>query len=185
MIIPWRYCRISLIGLLTHIEEDKAGLRRLGSLGRLTTTRCVMASLPQRPPRRLTLPGEDPDLNVYLSPPPPGHQWCVQDTQWGVGVCGPDVATKKTVTFFHRPVCHNSLWVSQANVGRTLELHWHCLKCYIPKLGYGLLFPPLGLQLLCTFVVILVKYSAPTSSNFFLCKIWVMTNSKNAANITW
>ena len=100
MIIPWRYCRISLIGLLTHIEEDKAGLRRLGSLGRLTTTtRCVMASLPQRPPRRLTLPGEDPDLNVYLSPPPPGHQWCVQDTQWGVGVCGPDVATKKTVTF--------------------------------------------------------------------------------------
>ena len=41
------------------------------------------------------------------------------------------------------------------------------------------------LQLFCTFAVILVKYSAPTSSNFFLCKIWVMTNSKNAANITW
>ena len=33
------------------------------------------------------------------------------------------------------------------------------------------------LQLFCTFAVILVKYSAPTSSNFFLCKIWVITNS--------
>ena len=41
------------------------------------------------------------------------------------------------------------------------------------------------LQHFCTFAVILVKYSAPTSSNFFLCKIWVMTNSKSAANITW
>ena len=35
----------SLIDLLAHIEVDKAGLRRLGSLGRLTT-RCVMASHP-------------------------------------------------------------------------------------------------------------------------------------------
>jgi len=41
------------------------------------------------------------------------------------------------------------------------------------------------LQLFCTFAVILVKYSASTSSNFFLFKIWVMTNSKSAANITW
>ena len=41
------------------------------------------------------------------------------------------------------------------------------------------------LHLFCTFPAILVKYSAPTSSNFFLCKIWTMTNSKSAANITW
>ena len=41
------------------------------------------------------------------------------------------------------------------------------------------------LHLFCTFPAILVKYSAPTSSKFFLCKIWTMTNSKSAANITW
>ena len=40
------------------------------------------------------------------------------------------------------------------------------------------------LQLFCTFAVILVKFSAPMSFNFFLCKIWVITNSKSAANIT-
>ena len=40
------------------------------------------------------------------------------------------------------------------------------------------------LQLFCTFAVNLVKFSAPMSFNFFLCKIWVITNSKSAANIT-
>ena len=35
-----------LIGLLAHIEVDKAGLRRLGSLGRRLTSRCAMASPP-------------------------------------------------------------------------------------------------------------------------------------------
>ena len=37
----------------------------------------------------------------------------------------------------------------------------------------------------CKFAVILDKFSAPTSSNFFLWKIWVITNSKSAPNITW
>ena len=41
------------------------------------------------------------------------------------------------------------------------------------------------LQLFCTFAIILDKFSAPTSSNFFLWKIWVITNSKSAPNITW
>jgi hypothetical protein len=41
------------------------------------------------------------------------------------------------------------------------------------------------LQHFCTFALILAKFSAPMSSNFFLCKIWVITNSKSAANITW
>ena len=41
------------------------------------------------------------------------------------------------------------------------------------------------LQLFCTFAIILDKFSAPMSSNFFLWKIWVITNSRNAANITW
>ena len=41
------------------------------------------------------------------------------------------------------------------------------------------------LQHFCTFAVILDKFSAPMSSNFFLWKIWVITNSKCAANITW
>ena len=40
-------------------------------------------------------------------------------------------------------------------------------------------------QLFCTFAIILDKFSAPTSSNFFLWKIWVITNSKSAPNITW
>ena len=33
-------------------------------------------------------------------------------------------------------------------------------------------------NLFCTFAIILDKFSAPTSSNFFLWKIWVITNSK-------
>ena len=37
----------------------------------------------------------------------------------------------------------------------------------------------------CTFAVILDKFSAPTSSIFFLWKIWVITNTKSAANIIW
>ena len=41
------------------------------------------------------------------------------------------------------------------------------------------------LQLFCTFAIILDKFSAPTSSNFFLWKIWVITDSKSAPNITW
>ena len=41
------------------------------------------------------------------------------------------------------------------------------------------------LHLFCIFAVILGKFSAPTSSIFFLWKIWVITNSESAANITW
>ena len=41
------------------------------------------------------------------------------------------------------------------------------------------------LQLFCTFAIILDKFSAPMSPNFFLWKIWVITNSRSAANITW
>ena len=41
------------------------------------------------------------------------------------------------------------------------------------------------LQHFCMFAVILVKYSAPMWSNFFLCKIWIITNSKGKANIIW
>ena len=41
------------------------------------------------------------------------------------------------------------------------------------------------LHLFFTFVVILVKFSAPKSSNFFLWKIWDIRNSKRAANINW
>ena len=33
----------------------------------------------------------------------------------------------------------------------------------------------------CVFAVILVKYSVPTSSNFSLCKMWVMTNSRKCS----
>ena len=41
------------------------------------------------------------------------------------------------------------------------------------------------LQRFCTFAIMLDKFSTPTSSNFFLWKIWVITNSKSAPNITW
>ena len=36
-----------------------------------------------------------------------------------------------------------------------------------------------------TFIVILVKFSAQKSSNFFLLKIWDIRNSKRAAIINW
>ena len=81
---------------------------------------------PPRPPRRLPLPGEDPDLNVYLALVQPGHHQATSGAyrthsvwrgRWWPRRRNP----KKTVTFLHRSVYHQPFWVTRANTVQPLE----------------------------------------------------------------
>ena len=98
----------------------------------------------------------------------------------------PNITVKLVHKYLQKTNSNFQTLISPWSRPRWATLFW----AFFPGMAYIFILQKIvaqrdRLHLFCTFPAILVKYSAPTSSNFFLCKIWTMTNSKSAANITW
>ena len=100
-----------------------------------------------------------------------------------------------TTNIWSKQVAHkylqNNIWNFKTSISPWIRLRWASLfwAFFLGMVNIFILqkISPHRdrIQLSSTFAVIFDKFSILTSMIFFLCKIWVITNSKYAANITW